>query len=454
VSKDKEMRFRACFCLLFAGVLSLSAQTGDLLAGLADKTALGLDAFNGLALANNPTLRQANALVRRSNGQAQQSGLWPNPAVGYQGEQIRGGDYGGGEQGAFIQQNFVLGGKLGLRKNIYREQRKSDEIGIEERRARVLSDVGQRFYAALAAQEQVKLQLQLLGIANDAVTTAKQLENVGQADAPDVLQAEVEADQASLAHVAAQRNYIQQFRELTAAVGKPGLPLAALSGDLQTIPRLNPDGLLETVVRDSPVVHRANQNIRLAEAVLKAAKRESVPDLTVRAGMEKNNEALSPNSPRIVGAQGFATAGITLPIFNRNQGNVSAASADLERAQSEVTRVELDLRQSLQVLTQQYSIDVMRADRYRNEIIPKAQRAYRLYLDKYRGMASAYPQVIVSQRTMFQLRTQYIQILQDVWSESIALQNFALTDGLSTPSATSAFETNLNLPGSSGAGVQ
>ena len=45
-------------------------------------------------------------------------------------------------------------------------------------------------------------------------------------------------------------------------------------------------------------------------------------------------------------------------------------------------------------------------------MIPRAQRAYQLYLEKYRSMASAYPQVIVSQRTLFQLRVAYVRCWQ------------------------------------------
>src|SRR5215469_5396999 len=76
----------------------------DLLEEASGRPPLGLDAFNGIALANNPTIPQSGASIKRASGKAQQAGLWPNPMIGYEGEQIRGGDYGGGEQGAFIQQ--------------------------------------------------------------------------------------------------------------------------------------------------------------------------------------------------------------------------------------------------------------------------------------------------------------------------------------------------------------
>ena len=152
--------------------------------------------FETLADANNPTLKQANAFVRRSQEQARQAGLYPNPSAGYQGEQIRGGSYGGGEQGGFVQQTIVLGGKLGLRRNIYEQQKRSDQIGVEEQTYRVHGDVQQAFYDALTARRPCNYVSGLLGVALDAVETVHQLANVGQADAPDILQTEVEAEQA------------------------------------------------------------------------------------------------------------------------------------------------------------------------------------------------------------------------------------------------------------------
>ncbi|MGI8960447.1 MAG: TolC family protein [Bryobacteraceae bacterium] len=170
----------------------------ELLKEVAGRPPMQLSQFEQFALATNPTLRQANAMVRQSAGQARQAGLLPNPSIGYDGAEIRGGSFGGGEQGAFVQQTFVLGGKLQLRRNVFEQQRRQDEIGADEQRHRVLSDVGTRFYSALAAQETVNLRRRLLRIAIDARETAHLLANVGQADAPDVLQSEVESEQAKI----------------------------------------------------------------------------------------------------------------------------------------------------------------------------------------------------------------------------------------------------------------
>jgi cobalt-zinc-cadmium efflux system outer membrane protein len=427
----------------------------ELLTEVAQRPAMGFRDFEDLALANNPALRQASELVQRSAGQARQAGLYPNPSAGYLGEEIRGGSFGGGENGAFIQQSIVLGGKLGLRRRVFEEQRREDELGVAEQRYRLFSDVAQGFYSALAAQEIVNLRRNLLKIAQDAVETAHQLANVGQADAPDVLQTEVEAEQAKVEYATAQRNYIQTFNTLAAVAGKPDLPMSPVEGSLEDWPRLDSEQVIETISRDSPSVKRARQAVEQAEAKLRSARREAVPDLVLRAGLQQDNEPLNEAAinPRAVGLVGFATVGVNLPIFNRNQGNVGAAKAELHRAQEGVSRVQLSLRRTAQPLLQAYLAEQVEAERYKSEMIPRAARAYQLYLNKYRQMASAYPQVIISQRTLFQLRVSYIQALENLWKSAIALQNFTLSGGLDAPTPSGDSSTTINLPNSSGSGL-
>ncbi len=423
----------------------------ELLKDVAARTPMALADFEALADANNPTLKQANAFVRRSQEQARQAGLYPNPSVGYQGEQIRGGSYGSGEQGGFVQQTIVLGGKLGLRRNIYDQQKRSDQIGVEEQTYRVHGDVQQAFYDTLTAQATVQLRQRLLGVALDAVETVHQLANVGQADAPDILQTEVETEQAKVDYVTAQRQYLQAFRTLSALAGKGNLPLSPLQGELEKTPDLNAEQMVDSIVADSPTVKRAQQEAAVAQARLKDAKRESVPDLQLRAGEQYNGEQVRQNPTKAAGAQSFASAGINIPLWNRNQGNVGAAKAEIERAEQDVTRAQLSLRQQAAPLAQSYLSAQFEADRYKTQLIPRAARAYELYLRKYQNMAQAYPQVLVSQRTLFQLQISYLMALHDVWRSAIALQNYTLSGGLHTPTSSGSSTTTINLPNTGGA---
>jgi cobalt-zinc-cadmium efflux system outer membrane protein len=248
-----------------------------------------------------------------------------------------------------------------------------------------------------------------------------------------VLQAEVEAEQAEIDYTLAQRMFIQKFKSLAALTGNPTAEIAPLDAAFDVPPEIDPSHLVDTIVQQSPLVKQAQQQVVIAQARLKDAKREVVPDLQLRAGEQANLEQLAEAPGKKTGAQSFASAGIELPLWNRNQGNTRAAEAELEQAQQEVTRTQLSLRQQAEVLAQDYLSAKGEAERYRTALLPRARRAYELYLEKYQSMAQAYPQVIVSQRTLFELEVHYIDSLDRIWQNAIALQNFTLQGGLRKP---------------------
>ncbi len=417
-----------------------------LLGEISKRQPMPLQAFLDAAEKGNPTLPQSNAVVRQSLQQARQVGLYPNPSVGYQGEQIRGGAYGGGEQGGFVQQSIVLGGKLKARSNVYKQQAGSNIIGVEEQRYRIRNDVTQAFYTTLTSQAIVVERQNLLNVAQDALTTAHQLANVGQADAPDVLQAEVETEQAKVDFVAAQRDFLQNFSVLAAYSSQPDLPAAPLAGELDKPPAFDAEAKVADIVANSPSVKRVKQEVTVAEARLNDAHREWIPDLLLRAGEQYNGETLVEVPRRRVEAQSFASVGVNIPLFNHNQGNIEAAKAEVERAREDVNRTQLFLKQQAEPLAQAYQTARFQADRYCDELIPRARRAYELYLTKYQQMAQAYPQVIVSQRTLFQVQIGYLQSLETVWTTGAALQNYTLRGGLESSTQSGQDSTTLNLP--------
>ncbi|HTV56259.1 MAG TPA: TolC family protein, partial [Terriglobia bacterium] len=213
-------------------------------------------------------------------------------------------------------------------------------------------------------------------------------------------------------------------------------------------PELHTREIIETILSGSPEVKHAQLAVVRAEAVVRSAKREAIPDIELQAGIQQDNEALNEAAIRQtpVGIIGFGSVSINLPIFNRNQGNVAAARAELERTREDVTRVQLSLQRRAEPLLQAYRAEEIQASVYRGEMIPKAFRAYQLYLSNYRHMAAAYPEVLVSQRTLFQIEVGYIQTLDHLWQNAIALQNFALTDGLKAPLSSGMYSTTVNLP--------
>ena len=414
------------------------------------KAGLRLEDFEQMALANNPTMAQVRANLRIAAGLTKQAGLYPNPIVGYYGDEIRGGYTRGGKQGGFVSQTIVTGGKLQAARRVAELQANEVETTGQVQRLRILNNVRSLFYQVLAAQRLVEVRQNLANLAGDATQTSHQLGNVGQADRPDILQAEVEQQQANLNLRIAQQNLRADWRMLSAVSGKPGLTVTRLKGDLDALPDFNYEEWLATTLRESPEVKLVQQAAERAEASLSQARRAVIPDLQVTGILVQNYTPLFETNPsRATGVQSGAQIGIQLPIFNRNQGNVAAARGEIESAKQELARLKLQIERDLAGLFREYESARITVQQYKTEMLPRAEQAYKLYQTNYQNMAAAYPQVLIAQRTLFQLEADYIQALENAWQSSLVIRGFGLMDGLSAPMNPSI---SMSQPGSVGNG--
>jgi cobalt-zinc-cadmium efflux system outer membrane protein len=151
-----------------------------------------LDQLERMALAANPTLAEAEAEIRAAQAKHLQAGLYPNPRVGFEGEELRGGAYGGGEKGFFVAQPLITAGKLGLHRKIVDQEIQISRQQAEAQRYRILNGVRTAYARLLAAQEMVETRKDLVEIAENTLKVVQQLHNIGQADDTEVLQAEIE----------------------------------------------------------------------------------------------------------------------------------------------------------------------------------------------------------------------------------------------------------------------
>ncbi len=346
-----------------------------LVPGAANVATLRLEDLEQMALANNPTVAQVQANLRLASGFARQAGLYPNPTVGYYGDEIRGGYSGGGKQGGFVSQTIVLGGKLRAARRVADLQANQVETSGKIQRLRVLNNVRTSFYQVLAAQRLIEVRQNLAKLAGDTTQTSLQLANVGQADRPDILQAEVEQRQANVGLRVAGQNLQAAWRVLAAVVGKPDLALTRLDGDLEAIPDLNHEEWVATTLRESPEVKLAQQVVETAEASLVQARKAPIPDLQVTGILAQNFEPLE-TTRKPTGLQGGAQIGVQLPIFNRNQGNVAAAKAEIESAKQGLNRVKLQLQRDLASMFRDYTAARLVLQQYKAEMLPRAEQAY------------------------------------------------------------------------------
>ncbi|MDX2043047.1 MAG: TolC family protein [Acidobacteriota bacterium] len=408
---------------------------------------LTLAALEQMAIKNNPTLSQAEAAIQAAEGRRRQAGLWPNPVIGYEGDGLAFNSlvypYRNG-QGFFVEQTILTGGKLAKSKNIAAQEKAQTQAEAEAQRLRVLNAVRMLYYEVVGAQQLLDLRQQLAELTREATEISEDLFNTGAADRPDVLAAEVELQRAEIDLLRARNDYSRVWQTLAAVVNDPNLKPTRLENALETTaPVMVQEEMLAGLLRDSPEIKRALAGVERAKAVVSRAKAEPKPDIYLRGGVGYSNEWAEFYGGK-TGWEGRLEAGVRVPIFNRNQGNVAASKADLTAAEREVQRVELALRARLAESFAQYQNSLGVAVRYQREVLPRAQRAYDLYLAKFRQMGAAYPQVLFTQRTLFQARTEYISSLVELWQHVVKLRGLLLTGGLDAPNGVSGNNSAAN----------
>jgi cobalt-zinc-cadmium efflux system outer membrane protein len=390
-----------------------------------------LEELERMAAERNPTVAQARSAVLAAEGRRRQAGAFPNPVVGYFGEELAfRAPNERSEHGVFVEQTIPLGGKLGKAKRVFQREREQAEIMAEAQGLRITNSVRALYYETLGAQQLVELRADLADLAREAVEITKELYNVGQADRPDQLEIEIEAERAEIEMLRAQGDWEQAWRAIGAMVNNPDLKPARLAGSLdQGDAALDQEQLLTTLLRDSPEVRVARAGLERARAEVSRQKAERVPDLFVNGGVGYSNELLESDG-RKTGATGRIEVGVSIPIFNRNKGGIAAAEAELAIAERELDRLQLSLRTRMASAFREYRSARTMVEKYRTQVIPRARQAYEMYLSNFRQMAAAYPQVLIAQRTLFQVEVEYARALVELRRSAAGLRGFMLEGGL------------------------
>jgi cobalt-zinc-cadmium efflux system outer membrane protein len=387
---------------------------------------LNLAALEQLAMERNPTLPQAVANIEAAQGRAQQAGLYPNPTVGYVGERIGAGGTAGEMQGLFIDQTIVTARKLRLSRDKFAQEVSQTTALALAQQYRVLNSVRIRFYQLLALQRLLDVRGELLKVANDAVQTTEELLNVGAANNPDLLQARIEARQERVGLENARTQYEAAWRQLAALVGAPELAVTRLEGDLEAVVQMPDfDATLAHLLEASPEIQVALAEIARTEIGLKREQVEPIPNVQMRVAngydFETRRDVTS------------VQVGVRLPIFDKNQGNIHTARAQVAYAQAELRRVQLSLNQRLARAYGRYRTAAATVQSYRKDNLPDAKKAYELYLESFRKRRAAWPQVLVAQRTYFQISVEYSEALAEMRSAEVGILGLLLVDGLTEP---------------------
>ena len=278
----------------------------------------------------------------------------------------------------------------------------------------------------LGLEQLIKVRLNLTKIAQEAATTTEELVNVGQANRPDLLQANSEFRRQRVALSAAENRHRSAWADLAAFVGCPNLPPTSLSGSLEQDRQIfDWDSTLAHLLQASPEVQVARAEVARNQCGLAREQVEPIPNLRLRTATQYN---FATNDQ-----QASVQLGVSVPLWDKNQGNVRAAQSELARSQAEVRRIELSLQRRLAEVFNRYQTAINTVEEYRKHVLPQEGEAYKLYLESYRTRRAAWPQVLVAQRTYVQANLEYLAALVEVRRLEVALAGLLLVDGLDEP---------------------
>jgi outer membrane protein, heavy metal efflux system len=387
-----------------------------------DPARITLDELQQIALANNPTLSQAGARVRALQGKQVQVGLYPNPVIGYIGDEM-GNEGTAGQQGGFLKQEIVTNGKRGLSRSTVGHEINQAEYTMQVQRWRILNDVSAGGYEVLVAQRTVELDDQLVRIGEAGMKAAENMMKAKEVSRVDLLQARVEANSAKLQLDNARNQYMAAWRKLAVIIGMPDLGPKSLEDELeQELPPLTWNESLTRLMAESPELAQARAGLERARCNLARECAERIPNVDLEGGVRYNNASRDPVATFQIG--------VPLQLYNRNQGNIAKAQAELSASGSEVRRVELELQARLTETYQRYTSASQQVQRYVKDILPDAKQSLEIVRIGYEQGEFGYLELLTAQRTYFRVNLAYVESLREYWINRVRIEGMLMTGGL------------------------
>lgn len=370
---------------------------------------LSLDELTNMALKRNPRLQRLAFAIDSGRGRALQAGLYPNPQLGVSGEELGGRQGSGGIiTGPFITQEIVTAGKLRLSRAVLERRVDQDTLSLISERYVLLATVRRGYFDVLTIQRRAEILDQLVALSTTSVETAQRLVDAHEIAELDLLQFRVERNRFRAERDAAKRELTATFTRMAANLGVPDLPVAPLK-DLFTLPdpQYEFEPARELVASVHPQLRAAQVGVSRAQAALQRAEAEPFPNVIVGAGYQRHNKDHEDNWAFQVG--------ISIPIFNDNQGNISAARAEINQENRRVRETGNELTGQLAEAFGDYKAARERVDQYRTDILPDARKAHQLSMVAFQGGEFQYLRVLQAQRTIAETNLEYVRALGEMW---------------------------------------
>ena len=284
-----------------------------------------------MALRQNPLVHQAMADVQAARGAAIQAGALPNPSVSFQEDNVNTGGT-AGYQGVGISQTIPTGGKLALARRAANVEVQNAELTLRRTRNELVTQVRSNYYAVLVARERIKVNRALSEFAEKVYRAQIGRTKTGQAAPYEPLQLRVLVLQARAQLIQSQNEYGAAWRRLAATLSTPEMCPVELAGDVNiSVPNLDQQAAWQWICDHHTNLIIAQNGVAKSQHLLQLAKMTPwIPDINVDASIQHDN-TVAP-----YGTAYNLHAGIPIPLFDRNRGNIMSADAALMRASARI----------------------------------------------------------------------------------------------------------------------
>lgn len=366
-------------------------------ASVAQAQTLTLDTALQTAFANNPDLAAAQWDIEIAAGGRQQAGLIPNPVASWDAEDTRRDTR---TTTLKLSQTLELGGKRGARIDVATRAQDAAALALEQRRNTLRAEVIDGYYGALRAQERLDLAQRSLALAERGLVVANGRVTAGKSSPVEAMRAQVQLSEIRLELNRAQMGLTDAYRRLAASTGSAATDFRAVTTPSHSTPPLPSATHLLARLEQTAELRLAELQIVQNEASVGLEKAQRIPDLDVSIGSQY--DASVRERVNLVGVS------MPIPLFNRNQGNVLAATRRVDQARDQRNAAELRLRTETRQALDLWQAANSEVRAFNQQILPAAQGAVDSATRGFEMGKFSFLDVLDAQRTLIAARTQYL----------------------------------------------
>ena len=380
--------------------------------GLPARVPKTLSEFVEIAERNHPRMRSARANVEGARGKAVQARLYPNPVLASASPQISGNE---SQWNGFVTQDIVTGGKLRLAQQAALREVQVSQYELIRARFDVLTGVRRDFYGLLVSQRRLEIFQLLLEISTKSYDIGRRLAEAGEGSKADGLFWSIERDRAEVRLLNASVFIETGRRQLAASIAVPGADIGMVDGDLfQHLPTFDLKSLQESILQNNSKPRAAESNIARAQWAMERSVVEPIPNINLLGGYQRQ---VGPT----VQDQGLMQVMMSVPLFDRNQGNIRSARAEIASSRADLRQVELDLATVTAQTVAAYRTSQRLVDWYEDYILPKARETVTVTQTLYSRGETSFLNLLQAQRLLTETELAYVEAQAERWNGSVTL---------------------------------